>query len=169
MEYVDGESLNRARRRTRASTLRRAIEIVRQIAQALEHAHGRGVLHRDIKPGNILVTRDRRVKVADFGIGKLLASGTGRPDAHGPDAGKPGVHVAGADQAARSSTAVRDLFSLGVVFYELLTGARPFPGDSITTLVYQILHTEPRDPLALRADLPPVARESLRAPARQVA
>jgi serine/threonine-protein kinase len=158
MEYVDGESLNRVASSDLDLDAAARIEIVRQIAQALEHAHGRGVLHRDIKPGNILVTRDRRVKVADFGIGKLLASGTGDLTRTGQMLGSPAYmspeQIKGEKLDGRS-----DLFSLGVVTYELLTGARPFPGDSITTLVYQILHTEPRDPLALRGDLPPVARE----------
>jgi len=158
MEYVDGESLNRVASSDPGLDAAARIEIVRQIALALEHAHGRGVLHRDIKPGNILVTRDRRVKVADFGIGKLLASGTGDLTRTGQMLGSPAYmspeQIKGEKLDGRS-----DLFSLGVVTYELLTGARPFPGDSITTLVYQILHTEPRDPLSLRGDLPPVARE----------
>ena len=131
---------------------------MRQVALALQHAHERGVIHRDIKPGNILVTRDRRVKVADFGIGKLLTSGTGDLTRTGQMLGSPAYmspeQIRGEKLDGRS-----DLFSLGVVFYELLTGSRPFPGDSITTLVYQILHTEPRDPLELRADLPPATRD----------
>ncbi len=155
MEYVEGESLSRA---ARGLNLAARLEIVRQVAQALQHAHERGVLHRDIKPGNILVTADRRVKVADFGIGKLLSSGTGDLTRTGQMLGSPAYmspeQIRGEKLDGRS-----DLFSLGVVFYELLTGSRPFPGDSITTLVYQILHTEPRDPLELRADLPPATRD----------
>jgi serine/threonine-protein kinase len=157
MEYVDGEPLNRLTARGEGLDTAARVEIVRQVAQALQHAHERGVLHRDIKPGNILVTRDRRVKVADFGIGKLLSSGTGDLTRTGQMLGSPSYmspeQIRGEKLDGRS-----DLFSLGVVFYELLTGSRPFPGDSITTLVYQILHTEPRDPLELRGDLPPVTR-----------
>jgi len=157
MEYVDGEPLNRVAARGEELDTAARVEIVRQVAQALQHAHERGVLHRDIKPGNILVTRDRRVKVADFGIGKLLSGGTGDLTRTGQMLGSPAYmspeQIRGERLDGRS-----DLFSLGVVFYELLTGSRPFPGDSITTLVYQILHTEPRDPLELRGDLPPVTR-----------
>jgi len=153
MEYVDGESLTQWLARRGDAPYAERIEIVRQVAQALEHAHARGVLHRDIKPGNILLTREGRVKVADFGIGKLL-SGTGELTRTGQMIGSPAYmspeQIRGEKLDPRS-----DLFSLGVVLYELLTGKRPFPGDSITTLVYQILHTEPKDPLALRADLPP--------------
>jgi eukaryotic-like serine/threonine-protein kinase len=153
MEYVDGESLTQWLARRGDAPYAERIEIVRQVAQALEHAHGRGVLHRDIKPGNILLSREGRVKVADFGIGKLL-SGTGDLTRTGQMIGSPAYmspeQIRGEKLDPRS-----DLFSLGVVLYELLTGKRPFPGDSITTLVYQILHTEPKDPLTLRADLPP--------------
>ncbi len=158
MEYVEGEPLNRAAAAEGGLDLGTRVEIVRQVAQALEHAHQRGVIHRDIKPGNILVTRDRRVKVADFGIGKLLSGGTADLTRTGQMLGSPAYmspeQIRGEKLDGRS-----DLFSLGVVFYELLTGARPFPGDSITTLVYQILHTEPRDPLELRADLPAATRD----------
>jgi serine/threonine-protein kinase len=158
MEYVDGESLNRAVAEGPEFDTAARLEIVRQVAQALQHAHERGVVHRDIKPGNILVTRSRQVKVADFGIGKLLSSGTADLTRTGQMLGSPAYmspeQIRGEKLDGRS-----DLFSLGVVFYELLTGSRPFPGDSITTLVYQILHTEPRDPLELRADLPAATRD----------
>ncbi|MGH9364984.1 MAG: serine/threonine-protein kinase [Thermoanaerobaculia bacterium] len=152
MEYVDGQSLTRWISSRPDFSLTERVDVVRQVVLALEHAHGRGVLHRDIKPGNILLTKERRVKVADFGIGKLLAA-TGDLTRTGQMLGSPAYmspeQIRGEKLDGRS-----DFFSLGVVFYELLTGSRPFPGDSITTLVYQILHTEPRDPLELRADLP---------------
>ena len=157
MEFVDGEPLTRFLGSRDALTIGQRVEVVRQTALALQHAHERGVLHRDVKPGNILLTRDRRVKVADFGIGKLL-SATAELTRTGQMIGSPAYmspeQIRGARLDGRS-----DYFSLGVVFYELLTGVRPFPGDSITTLVYQILHTEPRDPLEVRKDLPPAARE----------
>ncbi len=157
MEYVDGKSLTRFVASHPDFSLADRAEVVRQVAFALQHAHERGVLHRDIKPGNILLTRARGVKVADFGIGKLL-TGSADLTRTGQMIGSPAYmspeQIRGEKLDGRS-----DFFSLGVVFYELLTGSRPFPGDSITTLVYQILHTEPRDPLSLRADLPPSTRE----------
>jgi tRNA A-37 threonylcarbamoyl transferase component Bud32 len=156
MEYVDGEPLNQYAA-TRSPGFAEKIELVRQAAAALGHAHEKGVLHRDVKPGNILVTRDGQVKVADFGIGKLLA-GTGSLTRTGQLIGSPAYmspeQIRGGALDARS-----DLFSLGVVLYELLTGVRPFPGNSMTTLVYQILHTEARDPLATKGELPPLVRE----------
>jgi predicted Ser/Thr protein kinase len=171
MEYVDGQPLNRLISDPDFSLSER-VEVVRQAALALEHAHERGVLHRDIKPGNILITQDGRVKVADFGIGKLLGVASDLTRA-GQMVGSPAYmspeQIRGETLDGRS-----DFFSLGVVFYELLTGSRPFPGDTITTLVYQILHAEPRDPLKLRADLPASTREVFsrllaKAPARRPA
>ncbi len=156
MEYVDGEALNRLLSRPDFSLSER-LEVVRQATLALEHAHARGVLHRDVKPGNILITRDGRVKVADFGIGKLL-TGTGDLTRPGQVIGSP-AYMSPEQIRGETLDGKSDFFSLGVVFYELLTGSRPFPGDTITTLVYQILHTEPRDPLQLRADLPGSSRE----------
>lgn len=157
MEYVDGEPLTRLLSREEPLSVPERIEIVRQVALALQHAHERGVLHRDVKPGNILRTRDGRVKVADFGIGKLL-SGAGDMTRTGQMIGSPAYmspeQIRGEKLDGRS-----DFFSLGVVLYELLTGKRPFPGDSITTLVYQILHTEPRDPRTIRSELPPSTRD----------
>ncbi|HYK42640.1 MAG TPA: serine/threonine-protein kinase [Thermoanaerobaculia bacterium] len=156
MEYVDGEPLNRYAA-SRSLDVAQKIELIRQAALALGHAHEKGVLHRDVKPGNILVTRDGQVKVADFGIGKLVA-GEGGLTRTGQLVGSPAYmspeQIRGGPLDPRS-----DLFSLGVVLYELLTGIRPFPGNSMTTLVYQILHTDARDPLAAARDLPPVARE----------
>ena len=116
------------------------------------------MLHRDVKPGNILVAKDGRVKVTDFGIGKFTGATTSELTRTGHMVGSPAYmspeQVKGEKLDGRS-----DLFSLGIVLYELLTGARPFPGESITTLVYQILHTEPRDPLEWKADLPVATRE----------
>ncbi len=158
MEYVDGRSLTRYLVAPDDLPLGAKIAIVRQTAEALAHAHERGVLHRDIKPGNILVARDGRVKVTDFGIGRFTNAATSDLTRTGQMIGSPAYmspeQVRGEKLDGRS-----DLFSLGVVLYELLTSVRPFPGESITTLVYQILHTEPRDPLELKANLPIATRE----------
>jgi eukaryotic-like serine/threonine-protein kinase len=157
MEYVDGRPLTRYIGAPEM-TLRAKVSIVRQVAEALEHAHERDVVHRDIKPGNILIGRDGRVKVTDFGIGRFTSASTSDMTRAGQMIGSPAYmspeQVRGDRLDGRS-----DLFSLGVVLYELLTTQRPFPGESITTLVYQILHTEPRDPLELKSDLPVATRE----------
>jgi serine/threonine-protein kinase len=158
MEYVEGQPLTAWLGPQSVLSLPDRIGIVRQVGLALEHAHDRGVLHRDIKPGNILITPDRRVKVADFGIGKLLTPGSSELTRTGHMIGSPAYmspeQIRGEKLDGRS-----DLFSLGVVFYELLTGVKPFPGDSITTLVYQILHLEPRDPVLVKPELPPATSD----------
>jgi len=158
MEYIDGHPLTRYLVSPDALPLNAKIGIVRQTAEALDHAHERGVVHRDIKPGNILIAKDGRVKVTDFGIARFTSATTSDLTRTGTMIGSPAYmspeQIRGEKLDGRS-----DLFSLGVVLYELLTGTRPFPGESITTLVYQILHTEPRDPREIRADLPAASRE----------
>ena len=158
MEYVDGKPLTRYLGGPEELPLTAKVTIIRQAAEALAHAHERGVVHRDIKPGNILITREGRVKVTDFGIGKFTSATSSDMTRTGQMIGSPAYmspeQIRGEKIDGRS-----DLFSLGVVLYELLTGARPFPGESITTLVYQILHTEPRDPREIRSDLPMTTRE----------
>ncbi len=135
------------------------LRIVRQAAEALDYAHRQGIVHRDIKPSNILLDRAGRVKVADFGIAKMAGQSTeltmagsvmGSPQYLSPE------QIRGEDLDGRS-----DIFSLGVVLYELLSGKRPFDGDTITTLVYQILHKEPPPVSELRA-VPPRLEELLR-------
>jgi len=154
MEFIDGISLSeKLKKEGTTFPLFEKVRIVRDVAVALAHAHSKGVVHRDIKPGNIMVARDGTVKVADFGIGKVLGESTemtrtgmmvGSPSYMSPE------QIRGEKIDSRS-----DVFSLGVVFFELVTGARPFPADTITTLVYQILNVEPPDPSTLKADLPP--------------
>jgi eukaryotic-like serine/threonine-protein kinase len=158
MEYVEGRPLTRYLGSREELPLAAKVTIIRQAAEALAHAHERDVVHRDIKPGNILITADGRVKVTDFGIGKFASATSSDMTRTGQMIGSPAYmspeQIRGEKVDGRS-----DLFSLGVVLYELLTGARPFPGESITTLVYQILHTEPRDPREIRSDLPLTTRE----------
>jgi eukaryotic-like serine/threonine-protein kinase len=157
MEYVEGKPLTRYLGGEELP-LAAKVAIVRQAAEALAHAHERDVVHRDVKPGNILIAKDGRVKVTDFGIGKFTSATTSDMTRTGQMIGSPAYmspeQIRGEKIDGRS-----DLFSLGVVLYELLTGARPFPGESITTLVYQILHTEPRDPREIRSDLPIATRD----------
>ena len=133
-------------------TLGQALRWVREIAQALEFAHKNDIVHRDIKPSNVLIAEDGTAKVADFGIAKLLGPGTeltrtgsvvGSPQYMSPE------QVRGEDLDGRS-----DVFSLGVVFYELLCGIRPFTGDTLSTLVFEILSKEPPPVGSLRPSLP---------------
>jgi len=158
-EYVEGTDLAARLEAGERPSLRHVLRIGRQAAEALDYAHGQGVVHRDIKPSNILLDSSGRVKVADFGIAKMAGQSTeltiagsvmGSPQYLSPE------QVRGEDLDGRS-----DIFSLGVVLYELLSGQRPFNGDTITTLVYQILHVEPPPVSELRT-VPPRLEELLR-------
>jgi eukaryotic-like serine/threonine-protein kinase len=150
-EFVEGTDLA-SRLEKGPLSLREVLRIVRQAADALHYAHGQGIVHRDVKPSNILLDPEGRVKVADFGIAKMAGQSTeltmagsvmGSPQYLSPE------QIRGEDLDGRS-----DIFSLGVVLYELLSGSRPFSGETITTLVYQILHKEPPRISELRA-VPP--------------
>ena len=158
-EFVEGTDLAARLDSGERLSLREALRVVRQAADALDYAHGQGIVHRDIKPSNILLDRSGRVKVADFGIAKMAGQSTeltmagsvmGSPQYLSPE------QIRGEDLDGRS-----DVFSLGVVLYEILSGKRPFDGDTITTLVYQILHKEPPPVSELRA-VPPRLEELLR-------
>jgi len=151
-EYVEGTDLAARLDSGARLKLREVLRVARQAADALDFAHSQGIVHRDIKPSNILLDRAGRVKVADFGIAKMAGQSTeltmagsvmGSPQYLSPE------QIKGEDLDGRS-----DIFSLGVVIYEILSGKRPFEGDTITTLVYQILHKEPPPISELRA-VPP--------------
>jgi serine/threonine-protein kinase len=140
-EFVEGNDLAARLEKGPSLSLREVLRIVRQTAEALDFAHSHGIVHRDIKPSNILLDSHGRVKVADFGIAKMAGQNTemtvagsvmGSPQYLSPE------QIRGDELDGRS-----DIFSLGVLLYELLSRKRPFEGDTITTLVYQILHKEP--------------------------
>jgi serine/threonine-protein kinase len=158
-EFVEGTDLAGRMENGPPLSLREVLRIVRQVADALDYAHRQGIVHRDIKPSNILLDTTGRVKVADFGIAKVTGQSTeltmagsvmGSPQYLSPE------QIRGDDLDGRS-----DVFSLGVVLYELLSGKRPFEGETITTLVYQILHKEPPPVSALRS-IPPRLEKLLR-------
>ncbi|HTG31756.1 MAG TPA: serine/threonine-protein kinase [Thermoanaerobaculia bacterium] len=158
-EFVEGTDLAQRLDAGPRLSLRQALRAVRQAAEALDYAHSLGIVHRDIKPSNILIDLAGRVKVADFGIAKMAGQSTeltmagsvmGSPQYLSPE------QIRGEDLDGRS-----DIFSLGVVLYEILSGKRPFDGDTITSLVYQILHKEPPPVSELRA-VPPRVEELLR-------
>ncbi|MEM6457099.1 MAG: serine/threonine-protein kinase, partial [Acidobacteriota bacterium] len=152
-EYVEGGDLAQRIVMPPPLTLRQVLTLVQQVASGLGYAHAQGIVHRDIKPTNLLIRgKDGAAKIADFGIAKLSQStqltrtGTvvGSPQYMSPE------QIRGAPLDGRS-----DLFSLGVITYELLTGRRPFDGDTLSTLVFQILSQEPPAIADLRGDAPP--------------
>jgi serine/threonine-protein kinase len=150
MELVEGESLAQRMARGVYPPRAEALELCARVADALTAAHALGVVHRDIKPANILITPGGQVKVSDFGVAKAIGEGsdlTRTGTVVGSPAYMPPEQVRGEAVDGRA-----DLFSLGVVLYELLLRRKPFPADTITTLIYQILNNDPlADPQALRA------------------
>ena len=129
-----------------------------QIANGLDYAHGKGIFHRDIKPSNILRVGDgRTVKIADFGIAHMESLAAADQTRAGTVIGTP--HYMSPEQAMGTRVDGRsDLFSVGVVLYQLLTGVRPFEADSMVTLVYRIAKEEPKPVGDLRKDVPPALR-----------
>jgi len=159
MELVEGESLKQRLDGGFWPSRAQALGLVAQVADAVAAAHVLGVVHRDVKPANILLTRDGRVKVSDFGIAKAVGDATEMTRA-GTTLGSPAYMAPEQVRGEPLDTRV-DLFSLGVVLYELLLRRRPFASDTITTLVYQILNHDPlNDPETLRA-LGPATAELL--------
>jgi serine/threonine protein kinase len=151
MEYVRGTNLKQILQGGQPLSLDFAVEIVAQIGEALDYAHSNRVIHRDVKPANILITEDRRVKITDFGIARIDTSNLtqegqllGTPNYMAPE------QIQGKEVDYRA-----DLFSLGVVLYEMLTRRKPFQGENLTVVSHRIVYdpfTPPRDYVQ---DLPP--------------
>lgn len=128
MEYVDGEILKDLIDREGPLEPARAVNIIRQIANALYHAHYNNIIHRDIKPHNVLISKDGRIKVADFGIARAVTNTT---QTFSPNSLMGSVHYFSPEQAkGKLATEQSDLYSLGIVLYEMLTKTLPFDGDS---------------------------------------
>ncbi len=150
MEYVDGPSL-KEKIADGPIPLEDALATATEVARALEAAHRRGIVHRDIKPANILLTGEGRAKVLDFGLAKI---------ADAADLTAPGSTVGTAaymsPEQARGATVDRrtDLWSLGVVLYEMVTGRRPFSGDRVETIIRAILEDVPPRASSARSDVP---------------
>ena len=154
MEYVDGPSLAQVLRADGPLHPNRAAEIASEVAGGLGFAHSRGVVHRDVKPGNVLLTKSGQAKVTDFGIARALSS----PDDDLTQAGS----VMGTatyfspEQAQGLSVDPRsDLYSLGVVLYEMVTGRPPFAGDTPLAIAYKHVQDQPAAPSTLIPTLPP--------------
>jgi len=149
MELVEGESLAQRTARGAYPSRGEALELCARVADALGAAHALGVVHRDIKPANILIAPDGSVKVSDFGVAKAIGEGS-ELTRTGTVVGSP-AYMSPEQVRGEAVDGRADLFSLGVVLYELLLRRKPFPADTITTLIYQILNNDPlADPEALR-------------------
>jgi len=150
MEYIEGRSIKDLQASGYAFTFSEVARIGTAIAAALDYAHSRGVVHRDIKPANVIITTQGNVKITDFGVARLESSNLtatgqfiGTPNYMSPE------QITGSELDGRS-----DLFSLGVVLFELLAGVRPFVGSSLTEVSYKIVHGPRPIPSQARPGVP---------------
>ena len=150
MEYVEGTTLEQYTRHDALLPIQRIVEIVYKCARALEYASRQGVIHRDIKPANILLAGESDIKISDFGAALTVAaettqvSGVGSPAYMSPEQVK--------EQPLTYQT---DIFSLGVMMFQLLTGRLPFQGANNYSMIYQIINVDPPSPMQVRPDIPP--------------
>lgn len=148
MEFIEGSTLDVLLRTQRTLSPTQATDIVRQICAGLDCAHSKGIVHRDVKPANIMLAPHGLVKITDFGIARageamtMTGQVVGTPNYMSPE------QVLGKPLDGRS-----DLFSVGVMLYEMITGERPFEGQSITTIMYKIVHETPIPPKKLDASI----------------
>ena len=155
MELIEGTPLKQWARKPNLMPVNEVLLTVATVADALDYAHQQGVVHRDIKPANIMLTKDRVVKVMDFGIAKMASSSKtqtnivlGTPTYMSPE------QISGKKVDGRS-----DIFSLGVVLFELLTGQLPFTADNLSAVLFSIAHHPHPAVQTLRQDLPPMVQE----------
>jgi len=153
MEYVDGVTLQNHCFKDKVLPVIKTIEIIFNVCQALDYAQKQGVIHRDIKPSNIMLGADGMPKITDFGIAqvtdKTMEMGIwGTPSYMSPEQLKDG-----------ELTENHDVFSLGCVLYEMLTGEKAFPGENHFTIMYKITNEDPVSMRKLRPDLPPILEE----------
>jgi eukaryotic-like serine/threonine-protein kinase len=151
MEYLEGVTLKGCCRKEALLPVRQAVNLAAIVADALDYAHRQGIVHRDVKPSNIMLTKENAVKVTDFGIARITTSTKtqttmimGTPSYMSPE------QVIGGRVDGRA-----DIFSLGVVLFELLTSEKPFQAENIPALLFKIAHEPPQSIGALRSDLPP--------------
>ena len=150
MEFLEGQSLEKIVQEQTILPIEAILPIYDQVCSALDHAHRNMVVHRDVKPANIMILHNGLVKMTDFGIAKMMAMGMtqagqilGTPNYMSPE------QVKGRQIDGRS-----DIFSLGVILYELVTGEKPFGGQNITTVIYKIINENPIPPRELDASIP---------------
>ncbi len=150
MELIDGMTLKQYMERRGALSQKEAVHFVTQILRALSHAHSKGIIHRDIKPHNIMLLRDSTVRVADFGIARFEASQrTVTREAFGS------VHYIAPEQAKGSHIDCRaDIYSTGVVLYEMLTGRLPYEGDTPVSIAIQHINSLPLSPREINPEIP---------------
>src|SRR5262252_10689060 len=150
MEFIEGTTLHEVLAEQRVLATDQVLQLTRQICKGLDYAHSNGIIHRDIKPANIMMTADGTVKIMDFGIAKAGGGMTSTGQVLGTPNYMSPEQVKGKVLDGRS-----DLFSFGVVLYEMVTGEKPFVGQNVTTIIYKIVHENPIPPRDLDVTIHP--------------
>jgi serine/threonine-protein kinase len=154
MEFVNGRTLKEVLQAEGRLMPRRALEITAEICAALEFSHRHGIIHRDIKPGNVMLTQTGQIKVMDFGIARALANSGSTMTQTSAVIGT--AQYLSPEQARGEPVDARsDVYATGCVIYELITGQPPFVGDSPVSVAYQHVREDPRPPSMLNRDVPP--------------
>jgi len=152
MEYLEGYTLESYLRKKSELNYKIVAKIIMQVCEALSYAHSKGIVHRDVKPANIMILDNFEVKVMDFGIARFGVSSMTQA---GTAMGTP--HYISPEQLEGKSADKRsDIFSLGVILYEFLTGQKPFRGDNISALAYSIINDNPPTPSEVHDKTPPI-------------
>jgi serine/threonine-protein kinase len=152
MEFIEGQELRSLLAEGRALPVSQAVSIAAQVAEGLAYAHQHGVVHRDVKPANIMVLADGPVKITDFGIARMRASNDELTQS-GMMLGSP-KYMSPEQVIGKRADHRSDIFSLGVIVYETLTGSVPFSGENVTALMYQIVNFAPPAPSAVNPAVP---------------
>lgn len=165
MEYVDGITLKEYIEQQRVLPYREALHFTVQILRALQHAHSKGVVHRDIKPQNIMLMSDGTIKVTDFGIARFARSESRSLT----DKAIGSVHYISPEQASGAPSDARsDLYSVGVMLFEMLTGKLPFEADSPVSVAIKQIQSQPLRPRALNPDIPEGLEQIIIRPCRRM-
>lgn len=163
MELIEGQTLaDLLQQRNSLLPFRQTIDILSQIASALDYAHSLGILHRDIKPTNILMGNDGRVLLSDFGAAKNMSSDYTMITATGQSIGTPSYMSPEQARGEKGLDYHTDVYSLGVLAYKLFTGRMPFIGDSQPEILFKIVYDRPQDPQIVNADIPDAIANVLR-------
>ena len=158
MEYLEGQSLRDILQMQGALPLKETVEITLQLCDALAYAHSRGVVHRDIKPDNVHILPGGVIKLTDFGIARITAEPS--ITTQGQVFGTPS-YMSPEQVASHTVDHRTDLFSLGITLYEMLTGRKPFVGDSVITITYNIMNNQPTMPVGVPLALQQILQRAL--------
>lgn len=151
MEYIEGRELREMLAEGQPLPVALAVDVAAQVGEGLAYAHQHHVVHRDIKPANIMITPEGRAKIADFGIARMRSSETRTQT--GIILGSP-RYIAPEQVVGKRADHRSDIFSLGVILYESLTGTTPFNGEGLSALMYQITNHDPAPPSSLNPQVP---------------